>query len=78
VCHIHIFRQSVSRCSGERSFLMPIITTDSGKGKGNKKIMSWIGWAAIIIIGLNVLFFGTLAVMSFVEDRRLKKLHEQH
>jgi len=40
--------------------------------------MSWIGWAAIIIIGLNVLFFGTLAVMSFVEDRRLKKLHEQH
>ena len=40
--------------------------------------MSWIWWVMIIILGGNVLFFGTLMVISALEDRRLKKINEQH
>ena len=39
--------------------------------------MTWIGMLVIVIFAVNVVFFGTLAVFSFVEDRRLKKKNEQ-
>lgn len=35
--------------------------------------MDWIGWALLILIGMNVVFFGTLFVLSEIEDRRKKR-----
>ena len=32
--------------------------------------MNWIGWVAIGILGLNVLFFGTLCVVHLIDKRR--------
>lgn len=37
--------------------------------------MSWILWVLIVIITINVLFFGTLSVMAFVEEWKLKRRH---
>jgi hypothetical protein len=39
--------------------------------------MSWIGWVVIGIVGANMIFFGTLAICSFIEDWRLKRKNEQ-
>ena len=35
--------------------------------------MGWLGWAALIMIGVNVVLFGALFVCSEVEDRRKRK-----
>lgn len=35
--------------------------------------MSFISWAAVVIIGFNVLFFGVLALIAFLEDRKRGK-----
>ena len=34
--------------------------------------LSWLWYVLIFIIVVNAAFFGTLAVFSFIEDRRLK------
>lgn len=34
--------------------------------------MSWMGWTAIGVIAFNVLFFGILALVAYLEDRRHK------
>ena len=39
--------------------------------------LSWIGLLVILIIVLNAVFFGTLAIFSYLEDRRIKKQNEQ-
>ena len=37
--------------------------------------MSWMGWAVIILIGLNAVFFGILVTIDLIRDWRFK--HEQ-
>ena len=32
--------------------------------------MSWIWWTIVIVLGLNVLFFGVLCVCHLIERRR--------
>ena len=34
--------------------------------------MSWMGWTAIGILVFNLVFFGGLAVIAFMEERRRK------
>ena len=35
--------------------------------------MGWLGWLVIGIVALNVVFFGVLALLSFIEDHGLKR-----
>ena len=35
--------------------------------------MSWIGMLVIVILAVNVVFFGSLVVFSFIEDWRKRK-----
>ena len=35
--------------------------------------MGWLGWAVLVLVGLNIVFFGVLYVVSEFNDRRDKK-----
>jgi len=35
--------------------------------------MGWMGWALLILIGLNVVLFGILFIASEIEDRRRRR-----
>jgi len=39
--------------------------------------LSWVWYAVIFVIIVNAIFFGSMAVFSFIEERRLKKKNEQ-
>lgn len=39
--------------------------------------MSLIGWVVVAILGLNVVFFGVLALIDLIERKAGEKKHEQ-
>lgn len=34
--------------------------------------MSWMGWTTIGILVFNIVFFGGLAIIAYIEERRRK------
>jgi hypothetical protein len=51
------------------------VEVERKNGRGDS--LSWLWYVLIFVIIVNAIFFGTLAVFSFIEERRLRKQNEQ-